>query len=103
VTLGFKEKDNPKVHTVRYEDLILNYETEAQRICDFLEIPFCDEIRNWHDHAKVRENRAYFGEVKSIFSSSIGKWKKPENEARAQELLKSDEAKKLLAFYGYEI
>lgn len=102
VGAGFKERDNPKVHTVRYEDLILNYDKEIEKICNFLEIPLCDEIKNWHNHTKVRKNRAYFGEVKNIFNTSIGKWKNPENKMRVQELLKFEEAQKLLSFYGYE-
>lgn len=103
VSLGLAEIYNPRVHTLRYEDLITDFETEIKKICDFLDIPLCDEILNWHDHATVRSNKAYFGEVKSIFTSSTGKWKQEKNLPRANELQKIEEARKLLAHYGYDV
>ncbi len=103
VKAGFKEEDNPNVYTVRYEDLILNFEEEIKKICSFLEVPVCHEILNWHEYTTVRKNRAYFGKVKNIFKTSIGKWKKPEHKARVEQLLEFDEAKMLLSKYGYEV
>lgn len=103
VNCGYEHKDNPKVHTLRYEDLILDFHNEVEKICDFLNISKQDEIMNWHDHTKVRKNSAYHGEVKDIFKTSIGKWKKDENKKRVKELLNMKNAIELLSFYQYEI
>ncbi len=101
VGAGYEAREHPNVMTVRYEDLILDFEPQIKNICEFLDIPVCDEILNWHDHADVRTNRAYHGKVQNIFADSIGKWKKEEHIERAKVLTKEPEAEKLLQFYGY--
>lgn len=103
VKAGYEERNNSLVYTVKYEDLILQFESEIVGICDFLEIPMCDDILNWNSHASVRKNGAYFGEIKSIFKTSVGKWQKPENRQRAEELMKLEGAAELLSYYNYEI
>jgi hypothetical protein len=103
VSAAYEERNNPNVYTVRYEDMILDFDQAIEKICAFLDIPKCDEIENWHLHTTVRKNNAYFGDVQRIFKGSIEKWKKPKNKDRAEELMKYDEAKKLLSFYGYEV
>ncbi|PLW93483.1 MAG: hypothetical protein C0592_05955 [Marinilabiliales bacterium] len=103
VSAGLKEIDNPKVHTMRYEDLTGNYEETISKICKFLDIELTDEILNWHKHTEVRKNRAYFGEVKPVFKSSVEKWKKPEFKERVEELTGRPEAVKLLKYFKYEI
>lgn len=103
VTQGKNHYEHPKVHTVRYEDLILDFDNQIEKICEFLNLELVDELKNWHDHTGVRKNKAYYGDVKPIFPSSISKWKKPENSERAKELLKYDKAKELLEFFDYDI
>lgn len=103
VGAGYAERDNPNMLTVRYEDLILDFDNAITKICAFLEIPKCEEIENWHLHTTVRKNNAYFGDVKRIFKSSIEKWKQPENKERAGELMKWEKAEDFLAYYGYEV
>lgn len=101
VKCGYENKDNPKIHTLRYEDLIFDFHNEIEKICDFLNISKRDEIMNWHDHTKVRKNSAYYGKVKDIFKTSVGKWKKDENKERVEALLSMKNAKELLYFYQY--
>ena len=103
VTAGKREEARPQVMTIRYEDLIEHQERTLEGICTFLNIEFPDAIRQWHQHTSVRKNRAYFGEVKPTHSSSAGKWKQPENQARAAELTAHPDAVELLEHYGYEI
>ncbi len=103
VSAGLAEIHNPRVLTIRYEDLVLSFEPEIEKICSFLNVPVTDEIINWHKHATVRENKAYFGSVEDIFSSSIGKWKKDENYDRAMKLQNIEEGAKLLEHYGYAL
>ena len=101
VGAGWAFREHPCVYTLRYEDLILDFENTVEKVCAFLEIEAGGEVLNWHEHTKVRKNKAYFGKVKNIFSSSVGKWKEPAHIGRAKELLQYEEAKKLLEYYGY--
>lgn len=103
VSEGLKYMDHPNVHTIRYEDLIKDYENTIRGVCDFLDIAYTDEIANWHNHANVRKNRAYFTkQVQKISTSSIGKWQKSEeNRKRAATLMEYPEAVELLKRFNY--
>jgi len=101
VGAGMAYLDHPLVHTVRYEELIRDNERVVRGICEFLGLPFVEPMRDWHRHATVRENPAWDGRVKPLFESSIGKWRKPENAVRVQELLANPDAVRLLRQLGY--
>ncbi|MEQ8360451.1 MAG: sulfotransferase [Cytophagales bacterium] len=95
--------EHPNVYTLRYRDIIMDYDDQIKEICEFLDLELVDELKNWHSNTQVKKNKAYYGEVKPIFKSSISKWKKPENKKRAMELMQYDEAKELLKFFDYEV
>ena len=102
VSIGLEAAKDPRVHTIRYEDLIQKYDQTIHGICTFLEIELTDELMNWHQHARVIENRAYNGrEVHPLSSSSIGKWKDPKYEDRVEQLIKDERAVALLKNYEY--
>lgn len=101
VSAGVEFAQHPLVHTVRYEELIRDNDRVVRGICDFLELPWCAEMADWHKHATVRENAAWDGEVKPLFESSIGKWKKDEHAERLNELMSHPQAKRLLGELGY--
>ena len=101
VTAGMKYLDHPLVHTVRYEELIRDNDRVVGGICEFLELPFVEQMADWHKHATVRQNPAWSGEVKPLFESSIGKWRSDEHAARVDALLANTEAKRLLRELGY--
>lgn len=101
VSAGLCWVGHPLVHTIRYEDLIRDNDRVVRGICDFLELPYDEPMRNWHRHAKVRNNAAWDGEVKPLFESSIGKWHQREHAERIEELLTNSDAKRLLRELGY--
>lgn len=101
VTVGLQYADDPRVHTIRYEDLITGFDETMSGICEFLAIDFTSELKNWHEHARVTQNRAYFGKVKAINPKSIAKWADPKYKDRVSELTDRPEAMKLLEHYGY--
>ena len=101
LNFGLEQVDNPKVHTIRYEDLITAYEKTMGGICTFLNIEFTDSLKNWHEHARVTQNRAYFGKVGKINAKSISKWQDPKYADRVKELTNEPEAVELLKHYGY--
>jgi hypothetical protein len=102
VRKGLSLKDHEKVHTLKYEDLILNYDREARAICEFLNLDDIDPIIDWHRNTTVKENRAWSGEVKPIFGDSVGKWKDPKHADRLAEFMADPEAVELLRELGYD-
>lgn len=101
VSAGLKYLDHPQLHTLKYEDLILNTEAEIMKICEFLEEKPVNEIINWYDHATVRQNRAWFGGVTDIQRESLSKWQKPENKDRVDEIMGDERVKELMKKLKY--
>lgn len=101
VNAGLEFEGHPQVHTLRYEDLILDFETTMAAVCSFIGEEFGPEVRDWHEHATVRQNRAWFTDVKDIYSTSIGKWKKPGHEQRLEDIMSNEEVLKLMEHYNY--
>jgi len=99
--IGLKYRDHSSVYTVKYEDLVLDYEKTIKDICVFLEIKCRPEILAWHRHAKVCKHDAYFGEVRDIFQDSVGKWKDSRYRERVDLLMQKPEAVELLKALGY--
>ncbi|MEO0588183.1 MAG: sulfotransferase [Planctomycetota bacterium] len=98
---GMAFLDHPLVHTVYYEDLVRDNDRAVKDICAFLGLEFCEAISNWHQHATVRSNKAWDGEVKPIFESSIGTWRAPEHAPRVRELLDHPDGERTLRELGY--
>ncbi len=90
-----------QVHTIRYEDLVREFETTLRGICGFLEIGFSDEIRNWRTSAAVTRNRAYRDGLQPLHTRSIGKWREAGGNDAVEELMNNERAKELLGVYGY--
>jgi hypothetical protein len=101
VTEGLRFLGHPSVITIRYEDLVEEYEKTIESVCRFLEIPLSEEILNWHEYATVRQNNALFSAITKISSSPIGKWQKQENSERVSRLTEKHEAVALLKKFNY--
>lgn len=102
VNMGLASKDHPAIHTIRYEDLINEFEKTIEDICGFLDIPLSNEILNWHQFTTVRKNRALYSPIQQINNSSIGKFAHPEYAERLREFMGDEEAVALLKDLGYE-
>lgn len=103
VGIGLKYVNDPRVLTVKYEDVIQDYENTLGKICDFLSIDFTPELREWHHHARVTQNRAFFGKVEKISASSVEKWRDPKYADRIAQLTSRQEAVDLLRRYNYPV
>ena len=101
VSIGLKYINNPNVYTVKYEDLVMNYEETIKKICTFLDIECDYHLLNWHKFTKIRTSRAWSGEIKEIFQDSVGKWKKTKYKERVEELMQKPKAIELLKKLGY--
>lgn len=101
VSLGLDYSDHPAVMEVRYESLVNSYEETITGICQFLSVPVCEEILQWHKYARVRQNRALHSEIEALTPASIEKWKLPENQERVKALTSIKEGDQLLKKLGY--
>lgn len=102
VRKGLAWRADPRVLTIFYEDLIRNYEGTLQQICDFIGIPFSEELKDWHSHTTVRKNSAYFGEVEKLSDRSVGKWKRTKDVKRLEDFYAWPGTRELLSELGYE-
>lgn len=101
VSIGLEFRDHPNVYTIRYEDLINQYDETIGGICNFLNIPLTEKILNWHQYSSVRRTPALYSDISKLSNRSIGKWKRPENSQRVKQLTSIPSAMELLEKYGY--
>jgi len=98
---GLAYREHPSVLTIKYEDLMTDHQKNLQKICEFIEADFVEEIRSWHEHATLRKNQAWFDRLKKPHTNSIRKWEKPEHADRLKILLGNDEVVALLEELEY--
>ena len=101
VNKGLEYQDHPRVFTIRYEDLVQDFEPTIKSLCTFLQIEPGPEILNWHAHTTVRKNRAWKGKVVRLHSNSVQKWKLPEHESRLAQIMGDERILKLMERLGY--
>jgi len=101
VKAGLKYKDHPKMLTIKYEDLILNYRDKILEICNFISEECTDEMYNWFKHTNITRNKAWNASVQQLHYKSIGKWKNKENEQRVEEIMSNGAVVALLIEFNY--
>ncbi len=101
IKAGLAFEDNPNVLTLRYEDLIQEFDTTVEKLCKFLEEPVCDKIKNWPKYTKLKKSSAIFGQIGPLHNNSIGKWKQELYKPYIDELMGNQEIHTLLKHYGY--
>lgn len=99
VTLGLAFEKHPAVFTLKYEELISQTETVIQRLCEFMEEPFHESMKNWYEHATIRKNKAWFNSLQGI-QADRG-WGDPQHQQRVNELMNSPEMRQLMVRLGY--
>jgi len=101
VNKGLEYQDHPRVITIRYEDLVQNFEPTIKNLCVFLKITCAPEIQNWHAHTTVRKNRAWQGKVVKLHTKSLAKWKQQEHESRLAEIMGDQRIAELMKRLNY--
>jgi hypothetical protein len=93
------------VFTVRYEDLTAEPEQHVRRMCDFLRIPFTEEmlaVEKTSEKKLVADQKDWFTNVwAGINQKSVGKWRR--EMSPAQQRLFAAVAEEQLRFHGYEL
>jgi len=101
VAAGRQMEKHPQILTIRYEDLVRNYEVTMRRICEFVEEEFIAEFLSYPNSARLKESGAWFNPAQATNDKSIGRWKDAKYQKVAAELLSEPMAIELLQHYGY--
>ena len=70
-------------HIIKYEDIVLNFEKSVQKVLDFLELPWSNDVLEFYKKAQSRKrisSSSYDQVIKPIYSQSINNWKKYHKE-----------------------
>ena len=68
-----------KYHLIRYEDLVSNFDISVNKLLNFLDLEWSDNINKFYDLAKDRgkiSTPSYNQVNKPIYSKSVGRWKR---------------------------
>ena len=77
-------------HIVKYEDIVKNFNVSIKDVLKFLNIPWSDDIVNFHETAKKRKiisTPSYDQVNKPIYKDSINRWKKYEKKISSISLI----------------
>ncbi len=102
VSAGLDMKDDPRVLSIRYEDIVSNYEDSARKMLEFVGEDYVDEMENWHEHTNVQKNRAWDSSVQQVHTKSLGKWQKPEYAERVEEIMSNAKLVEMMKVLGYK-
>ena len=101
---GYQYRNQALVLTIKYEDLINEYDKTIRLICGHIGIPLVSEILNWHKHTKIKSNKNLIGNtVNKISSKSINKHQAVDFQFKevVDKFMQDEKASQLLKDYGY--
>jgi tetratricopeptide (TPR) repeat protein len=67
----------PRLHELRYETLVSDFEAETRRLVSFLELPWHDAVLRPGEHARAKgfiSTPSYAQVVRPVSSKSVGRW-----------------------------
>lgn len=100
---GLKMADDPRVLTIRYEDLVGGFEETLRQLMAFIGEELPEEVLDFRRHATVRKGPWVRNpELRGLYSGSIGRWKRDEHAERVKQLMADPKAVELLELLGYE-
>jgi hypothetical protein len=102
VAAGRLMENHPQILTIRYEDLVQQYEATLRRICEFIEEEFDKAFLSYPHSARIKESGAWFNPAQAANDKSIGRWKDPKYKEVIAALLQEPMAIELLRHYGYD-
>lgn len=103
VAAGREFEGHPQVLTLRYEDLLRDYEGTLRRLCDHIGEKFHPAFLDYPESARVKQSLAWFGGARKITTDSIGRWKRPEFADRIKTFMSEPGAVELLQHFGYPV
>ncbi|MCP4397071.1 MAG: sulfotransferase [bacterium] len=101
VSHGMRAEQYPQMLTIRYEDLILDYETTLKRIFEFVGEEDYSPLLSYPEGATVLQDGAWFEPAKPLSEKSIGRWKQAKYAEVVKRLLNTPGAIEYLRHYRY--
>jgi len=101
VDAGVRIESHPQAMSVRYEDILDNFEGTLRTLCRFIGEDFDPALLDFSSSARVQWSRSG-GAVAPLHRDSVKRWESPEYGDVVNRLLSIPRAKELLAHYGYE-
>lgn len=77
----FTETEKFPFHTIRYEDVVADIQTEAKKICEFLGVEWSEEMLKYAKHARAKgliSTPSYHQVVQPLYSESLERWRRYE-------------------------
>ena len=93
--------DNPRVLTLRYEDLVLDFEASARQLCNHADLPFVPELLGFPQTARLQNHPAWPRGVRPLSPESIGRWKNSQHQDVVEQLINTPGARTLLERLAY--
>lgn len=102
VSFGLRFQHLAQVHTVKYEELVSNFEKTITKILNFLELEFDHRLLEFYKNTGIKESHAWNGVIKPVHSQSIQRWKSPQFRDRISQLYKLEKPYHLFEKLDYE-
>tara|TARA_B100001029_G_scaffold65205_1_gene52809 strand:- start:242 stop:550 length:309 start_codon:yes stop_codon:yes gene_type:complete len=70
-------------HTIKYEDVVSNFEVSIKKLLEFLELPWSENVTKFYETAEKRgiiSTPSYDQVNKPLYSKSINRWKNYESQ-----------------------
>jgi len=99
---GLAFANHPNLITVRYEDIIYDFDPLFQKISDFLEIDFVPDKNEWIKQTTLKHSKHWGKPVQAIHSDAIKKWQRSEHKKRIDQFYQTPGAPELLKELHYE-
>ena len=85
----YTNKFSINFHTIKYEDLVLNFKNSVSSLLKFLDLPWSDEVSEFYKTSQKRgiiSTPSYNQVSQPLYSKSIGRWKNYEDELSTAKL-----------------
>ena len=79
----YTKKFSIDFHTIKYEELVLNFKKSVLNLLNFLDLPWSDEVSEFYKTSQKRgiiATPSYNQVSQPLYSKSIGRWKNYEDE-----------------------
>lgn len=86
---------------IRYENLILEFDKEVEKISKFLNESHIPPKKNWIDQTSIKKSKHLKNRIQNIYTSSIGRWKNKEHENIITKFMQNKQAVSLMKKLKY--
>ncbi len=101
VEAGKKLESMNQFMTIRYEDIITDYASMCQKICNFLGLKYSKKLENLKEESTITRHTAWDSKVKGIKSKVSKRYTEKSHKKVVNRLMEKEKAKYLMKYYEY--